>query len=81
MHKKLVDAWDDNKGKAYSITLQHCHPETLKKLKTFKTYKLVSDSSDMMRLVKLIRGLAHKHDETQQGTMSIVDHDLRLYTG
>ena len=35
-HKKLVDASNDNKGKAYIITLQHCHPETLKKLKTLE---------------------------------------------
>ena len=38
-------------------------------------------SHDRITLLKLISSFAHKHDETQQGTMAIVDHDISLYAG
>eukprot|EP00956_Cyclotella_meneghiniana_P039152 scaffold166732_cov36-Cyclotella_meneghiniana.AAC.1 len=50
-----------------------------KDIKTASTYEAVKRDNDIVRLLELIRGYAHDHDEVKQGTMAFVEHDLRLY--
>ena len=35
---------------------------------------------DVIALTKMIRDVAHTHDDTTQGTMAIVASDMTLYT-
>jgi hypothetical protein len=74
-------AWTDVKVKVFQLILQHCDPSLKEKLKTASSYESVKNSNDIVKLLELIRGFAHNHDEVKQGTMAYVEHDLRLYLG
>eukprot|EP00956_Cyclotella_meneghiniana_P026461 scaffold57247_cov37-Cyclotella_meneghiniana.AAC.7 len=72
-------AWKDVKVKIFQLILQHSDPSLKEKLKTASTYEAIKRDNDIVKLLELIRGFAHDHDEVKQGTMAYVEHDLRLY--
>ena len=72
--------WDDCRVRIYNLLLTHCPKELETKLKEMSNWAKISADRDAIELVKLIRGITHKHDETAQGTMAYMESDLLLYT-
>ena len=79
-HSSGKNAWDENKGRMYHLVLQHCPLELESKLKAMSNWDSVNADRDIIGLLNLVRDITHKHDETRQGTMALVESDLLLYT-
>eukprot|EP00956_Cyclotella_meneghiniana_P039180 scaffold167175_cov42-Cyclotella_meneghiniana.AAC.1 len=76
MGRRVCAAYLSN---VFQLILQHCDPSLKEKLKTASTYETIKTDNDIVKLLELICGFAHDHDEVKQGTMAFVEHDLRLY--
>ena len=79
-HSSGKTAWDKNKGRMYHLVLQHCPKELEGKLKAMSSWDSVNATRNVIGLLCLVRDVTHKHDETRQGTMALVESDLQLYT-
>ena len=77
---KLVKNWKNNRSCMFAIVLQHCPPDLVQRLKSKDLWTVTSTKRDVIRLTKMIRDVAHAHDDTTQGTMAIVASDMTLYT-
>ena len=69
-----------NKSCMFAILLQHFPTDLMQRLKSNGRYEAVNDSKDGIYLIKMIRYVAHQHDDTTQGTMALVTSNLGLYT-
>eukprot|EP00804_Cyclotella_cryptica_P010750 CCRYP_005528-RA/>CCRYP_005528-RA protein AED:0.45 eAED:0.45 QI:0/-1/0/1/-1/1/1/0/127 len=49
------------------------------KLVATEKFVLINASQNPVELLKLIRSIAHKHEDEKGGTMARVEHDMRLY--
>ena len=72
-------AWKDAGPRAYQLILVHCHPNMEQKLVASDKYARINQTQDPVELLKLVRSIAHKHEDEKVGTMARVEHDLRLY--
>ena len=79
-YKKLVKSWKNNHSRMFAIVLQHCPPDLVQRLKSKDMWAITKDKLDVIALTKMIRDVAHAHDDTTQGTMAIVPSDMILYT-
>ena len=77
-HHKDLNTWDEVSKKAYQLLLLHCHPDVEDKLDAIEEYTDIKDRQDPVELLKLIRVIAHQHDEVQDGAMALVEQALRL---
>ena len=64
----------------FAIVLQHCPPDLVQRLKSKDLWTVTFAKRDTIGLTKMIRDVAHAHDDTTQGTMAIVASDMTLYT-
>ena len=64
----------------FAIVLQHCPEDLVQRLKSKDSWLEVNLGKDVISLTRMIRDLAHAHDDTTQGTMAIVSSDMALYT-
>ena len=78
--KYNVKHWKANESRMFAILPQHFPKDLTKRLKSNDMYRAVNNSNDVIELIKMIRDVAHKHDDTTQGTMVPVTSDLALYT-
>ena len=72
-------AWEENKARMYNLVLLQCPRALETQLKTLSDWENISSDQDVVELLLLIRDVTHKHDETKQGTMALVESDLLLY--
>ena len=78
-HRVESTAWKENKSRMYNIVLCQCPKDLDTQLQSLSTWSTINLEKDVVGLLKLIRDVTHKHDETQQGTMALVESDMRLY--
>ena len=64
----------------FAIVLQHCPPDLVQRLKSKDLWTPTFAKRDVIGLIKMIHDVAHAHDDTTQGTMTIVASDMTLYT-
>ena len=64
----------------FAIFLQHCPSDLVQRLKYKDLWTVTFAKRDVIGLPKMIRDVAHAHDDTIQGTMAIVASDMTLYT-
>ena len=64
----------------FAIVLQHCPEDLVQRLKSKDRWTTINTGKDVISLTRMIRDLAHAHDDTTQGTMAIVASDMALYT-
>ena len=55
----------------FAIVLQHCPLDLVQRPKSKELWSLTNLSKDVIALAKMIRDVAHAHDDTTQGTMAI----------
>eukprot|EP00804_Cyclotella_cryptica_P005150 CCRYP_018673-RA/>CCRYP_018673-RA protein AED:0.44 eAED:0.64 QI:0/0/0/0.5/1/1/4/0/733 len=72
-------AWKDAGPGAYQLLLVHCHPNMEQKLVASEKFANINAAQDPVGLLKMIRSIAHKHEEEKGGTMARVEHDIQLY--
>ena len=75
------DKWDENQPRAYNLVLQHCPPELETRLTSQAKWEQVRADRDVVSLLKMIRDIAHNHDENKPGLMAIIECDLELSLG
>ena len=61
--------------------LQHCPPELKTRLTSQENWDQVRVDRDVVGLLKIIRDIAHDHDESKLGLMAIIEYDMELYLG
>ena len=64
----------------FAIVLQHCPPDLVQRLKSKDLWIPTKAKMDVIALTKMIRDVAHAHNDMTQGTMTIVASDMTLYT-
>ena len=72
-------AWRDAWPRTCQLLLVHCHPNMEQKLMSSERYLQVNQDQNPVGLLKLIRSIAHKHEDEKGGTKARVEHDLQLY--
>ena len=77
---KNVKNWKNNRSRMFAIVLQHCPADLVQRLKSKDLWSVTNLGKDVIALAKMIRDVAHAHDDTTQGTMAIVASDMTLYT-
>ena len=75
------DKCDENQPRAYNLVLQHCPPELKTRLTSQANWDQVWVDRDVVGLLKIIRDIAHNHDESKLGLMAIIECDMELYLG
>jgi hypothetical protein len=75
------DKWEENRPRAYNLVLQHCPPELETRLTSQAKWEKVRADRDVVSLLKMIRDIAHNHDENKPGLMAIIECDLELSLG
>ena len=79
-YRKNKKAWEDAKPRLYQLILSHCHPDMEQKVQASEKFEGINQDQDPVALLQLIRSIAHKHKDIKGGTMSIVEHDMGLFT-
>ena len=77
---KNVKNWKNNRSRMFAIVLQHCPKYLTQWLKSNPRYSVTNSTKYIIDLTRIIRDVAHAHDDTTQGTMAIVASDVSLYT-
>jgi hypothetical protein len=72
-------AWKDAGRCTYQLLLVHCQPNMEQKIASSEKFVKINQNQDPVELQKLIRSVAHKHEEGKGGTMARVENDLRMY--
>ena len=54
----------------FAIVLQYCPPDLAQTLKSKDLWIPTKAKMDVIALTKMIRDVAHAHDDTTQGTMA-----------
>ena len=72
------DKWEENRPRAYNLVLQHCPPELETRLTSQARWEKVRADGNVVSLLKMIRDIAHNHDENKPGLMAIIECDLEL---
>ena len=69
---KMVAEWvsmgatlQSNMGQAYTVILGQCIEYTLTKLEALENWEEISDNADLLKLLKALKGLIFKHEETE----------------
>ena len=77
---KCQKNWKNNRSRMFATVLQHCPEDLVQRLKSKDRWTTINTGKDVISLTRMIRDLAHAHDDTTQGTMAIVASDVALYT-
>ena len=62
-YAKLVKKWKNNRSRMFAIVLQHCPPDLVQRLKSKDLWTVTSTKRDVIGLTKMIRDVAHAHDD------------------
>ena len=76
--KKLQATWASNNQIIFNLFISHCSPEMETKLQGMKTWSEIDETQDGLMLIKLIRDITHKRDETAQAMLDVVRADKEL---
>eukprot|EP00957_Ditylum_brightwellii_P054402 4121914-Ditylum_brightwellii.AAC.1 len=68
---KNVKNWKNNCSCMFASVLQHCTVDLVQWLKSKDLWSVTNLGKDLIALAKMIRDVAHAHDNTPQGTMAI----------
>ena len=79
-YSKLLKSWKNNCSRMFAIVLQHCPPDLVQRLKSKDLWAVTKEKLDVITLTKMMRDVAHVHDDTTPGIMAIVTSDMTLYT-
>ena len=66
---KNVKNWENNRSRIFAIVLQHCPVDLVQRLKSKDLWSVTNLGKDVIALAKMIRDVAHAHDDTTQGTI------------
>ena len=77
---KSVKNWKNNRSRMFAIVLQHCPADLVQRIKSKDLWDETNLGKDIIALTRVIRDIAHAHDNTTQGKMAIVASDMALYT-
>ena len=75
---KNVKNWKNNGSHMFTIVLQHCPANLVQRLKSKDLWSVTNIGKDVIALAKMIRDVAHAHDDPTQDTMTIVASDMTL---
>ena len=64
----------------YHIVMQHCSSEMEERLQALQEWPRIKADQDILKLIRSIESISHQHDETKQGTMALVESDIRMIT-
>ena len=64
----------------FAIVLQHCPADLVHRLKSRELWSATNVARDSIALTRMMRDVAHAHNNMIQGTMTIVASDMTLYT-
>ena len=70
--------WEENGPKLYNLIIQHYPKTAIMKLQGQPEYKQNTVSRDPVKLLTMLRDMAHNHDLTKDETMAIVESDMKL---
>jgi len=64
--------WASNNQIIFDLFLSHYSPEMKTKLQGVKTWSKIDKSQDGLKLIRLVRDIMHKQDETAQAMLDVV---------
>ena len=82
--KKVIEnrqGWEETKVKIFQLIMQHVHPKLEERLKTSVGWEAIKTDDDVVGVMGLIRKLTHSSDDSKQGTVALVEHQLRWEMG
>eukprot|EP00957_Ditylum_brightwellii_P112283 8560998-Ditylum_brightwellii.AAC.1 len=77
---KSIKNWKNNCSCMFVIVLQHCPVDLVQRLKSKDSWSATNLGKDSIALARMIRDVAHAHNDTTQGTMAIVASNMMLCT-
>ena len=77
---KNVKNWKNNCSRMFAIVLQDGPADLVQRLRSKDLWSVTNLGKDIIALAKMIHDVAHAHNDTTQGTMTIVASDTTLYT-
>eukprot|EP00957_Ditylum_brightwellii_P018281 1377367-Ditylum_brightwellii.AAC.1 len=77
---KNIKNWKNNCPCMFVIVLQHRPADLVQRLKSKDLWSATNLGKDIITLARMIRDVAHAHDDMTQGTMAIVASNIMLYT-
>ena len=79
-YRKRLTVWSENKGKVYHIVTTHCPSEVKTELQNQPGWAGIKNGINVIGLLLLIRDLLQKKMPDKQGTMSLVENNMTMYT-
>ena len=79
-YDKEAKQWATNSAKMYHIVMQHRSSEMKERLQALQDWPRIKADKDVLKLIRSIKSISHQHDETKQGTMALVESDIRMIT-
>ena len=79
-YDKEAEQWATNSAKMYHIVMQHCSSEMEERLQALQEWPRIKADQDVLKLIRSIESISHQHNETKQGTMALVESDIRMIT-
>ena len=76
--KRMKAMWASNNQVIFNLFISHCSPEMETKLQGLKTWGKIDKTQDGLKLIKLIRDITYKRDETAQAMLDVVRADKEL---
>ena len=70
--KRMKATWASNNQVIFNLFISHCSPEMETKLQGMRTWSVIDETQDGLMLIRLIRDITHKHDETTQAMLDVV---------
>ena len=67
VYQTKKERWEENRPRTYNLVLQHCRPELEIRLTSQAKWDQVQAHCDVVGLFKMIRNIAHNHDESKPG--------------
>ena len=75
-YDKEAKQWATNSAKMYHIVMQHWE----ERLQALQEWQRIKADQDVLKLMRSIESISHKHDESKQGTMALIESDIRMIT-
>ena len=70
--KRMKATWASDNQVIFDLFIPHCSPKMERKLQGMKTWNEIDETHDGLKLIKLIRDITYKRDETSQAMLDVV---------
>ena len=77
--EKQMKTWEEANQRAYNLFRQHATPGIKSKIEAMPGFEAAATAMDGITLLGLFRSVCHQHDDTKQGTMTVVQTDKRAF--